>query len=627
MILFFYQARWKGRRQMRTKRSFGVTWLTAALLLLLLFPVSGFGKGYSPCNNQAMDLKSVVDAYAGSAVADGTSIGVAVAVVLKIQEPRFFSYGLANFSEGTPVTRDTIFQLGSVTKIFTTALLGEQVSRKRLRLDQHLSDFGTQLATLKPLTSQVTLKELGDFTGGFRTHPPTQDKCCLPGALPGDNERPTICDYSAQDLVTYFQNVEPSNEWEKEPDKCDPEPAPSLPANYNYSDISTGLIGLLLGGNPHQPLSNQALQGWYELVNHKIKVPLSMHDTILYSPDAACLMPYATATPGQKTRLAAGYGQALATAKVDDEASGQISKIDLDSGGFGYLVLNPLVTILGGGGSGATAHAEVTGDNVDKFVVDNPGSGYLNPPVITFTGGGSSQTAQTQAIIKNGEVVAIRILNGGSGYQRTPQAAISGGTRGPKTRSAVLGKVFIANGSVYYVKVTDGGKGYVDPLTVIVEAGAPATNNIPIWAPAGSLWSTTRDMIKLAQVALGDKYVGGRKIDPHLVRGFQIAQKPYACSTPDQSPCIDSSGLAWAITRGDGGLPTVISKNGGIEGASTEIRLVPAENFAVVVLTNSRQNFSNTGKPSATAANISDNIVAAIVRQGLSDGKGWGSHH
>jgi CubicO group peptidase (beta-lactamase class C family) len=271
----------------------------------------------------------------------------------------------------------------------------------------------------------------------------------------------------------------------------------------------------------------------------------------------------------------------------------------------------------------------ITGDHVDHFVVDNPGSNYINPPKIIFTGGTSP--ARAQAVIKDGKVVAIRILNGGSGYQQIPQASISGGNRGPKARSATLGKVFISNGTVYYVEVTDGGKGYVDPLTVLVEPGAPAANNIPIWAPAGALWSTTRDMIELAQVALGDKYVGWRKIDKHLIQGFQIAEKPYACSTPGQDPWIDSSGLAWAISRADGGLPQVISKNGGIKGASTEIRLVPSEGFAVVVLSNSRQNFTSTnggsGQPTAIAGNISDNIVAAIVRHGLSHGKGWGDHH
>jgi CubicO group peptidase (beta-lactamase class C family) len=337
---------------MRTTIFLRLCGLAAAVLFLLLSSIPGFGKSYAK-NNKPPDLKSIVDAYAGSAVTDGTSIGVAVAVVLKNQEPKFFSYGLANFDNGTPVTRDTIFQLGSVTKIFTTALLGEQVSRRMLSLDQPLSDFSTQLGTLPPLTSQVTLKELGDFTAGFPDLPPTADTCNVPGALHDNNTRPTTCEYTAEDLLTFFQNALPTNNLKNkawDPPCPQPPSAPTLPADYSYSDIDTGLLGLLLGGNPHQLLSNQALEGWYDLVNQKIKIPLGMHDTILYTPNPGCPLSYAKATSGQIARMTPGYGQALASAVADE--TGQITKIDKDSGGLGYEGITfpyPLVTILGGG--------------------------------------------------------------------------------------------------------------------------------------------------------------------------------------------------------------------------------------------------------------------------------------
>jgi CubicO group peptidase (beta-lactamase class C family) len=595
---------------MRTKRLFWVSGKTAALVLTLCLIVS-FGARPAEIKQSTPDLKSIVDAFAGSSVADGNAIGVAVAITLKNQDPQFFSYGLANFAAATPVTEDTIFELGSVTKIFTTALLGEQVSRKVRRLDQPLSDFSRQLGIMNPLTDMVTLTELGDFTGGFPSLPPTSNECpTLQGALPDNNIRPTTSEYTAHDLLAFFQTVEPTNDISHEKwTTCDPTPT-ILPANYNYSDISTGLIGLLLGGNPLTLLNNQALEGWYELVNQKIKAPLGMNDTILH-PD--------TATPDQKARLAAAYGQALATA-VADETTGQVSQIKVTAGGFGYTGKDPRVTILGGGGSGALAQATVTRDQVTKIEVDpdHRGNGYLNPPTVTFNGGNPTEAAKADAVISGGKIAAIRILSGGSGYKSAPQAAISGGNRGPGARSAILGQVFIANGGVYFVEVMDAGQGYVDSLVVKVEPGEPATNNIPIWAAAGSLRSTTRDMIKLVQVALGHQSVDGVLMGYHLLQGFKIAEAPYACSqvldpTDPYSPCISASGLAWSISRANGGLGEVISKNGGLSGVSTEIRLMPSEDLGVVVLVNSRQDFTN-GTPTNTAGNISDNILAAIVR-------------
>jgi CubicO group peptidase (beta-lactamase class C family) len=595
---------------MRTKRLFWLSGKITALVLTLGLIVS-FGGRPAEIKQPTPDLKSIVDAFAGSSVAEGNAIGVAVAITLKNQDPQFFSYGLANFVAGTPVTEDTIFELGSVTKIFTTALLGEQVSRKVRRLDQPLLDFWRQLGVMKRLTDMVTLTELGDFTGGFPSLPPTSKACpTLQGALPDNNTRPTTSEYTAQDLLAFFHAVEPTNDISNEKwTTCNPTPT-ILPANYNYSDISTGLIGLLLGGDPLTPLNNQALEGWYELVNQKIKVPLGMGDTILY-PD--------TATPDQKARLAAAYGQALATA-LADETTGQVSQVKVTAGGFGYTGKDPHVTILGGGGSGALAHATVTLDQVTKIEVDpdHRGNGYLNPPAVTFTGGNPTEAATADAVISGGKIAAIRILSAGSGYKSAPQAAISGGNRGPGARSAVLGQVFISNGGVYFVGVIDAGQGYVDPLVVKVEPEEPATNVIPIWAAAGSLRSTARDMIKLVQAALGHQYVDGVEVDNHLLQGFKIAEAPYACSqvldpTDPSSPCIVSSGLAWSISRANGGLGEVISKNGGLSGVSTEIRLMPSEDLGVVVLVNSRQDFNN-GKPTTMAGNISDNILAAMVR-------------
>jgi hypothetical protein len=110
-------------------------------------------------------------------------------------------------------------------------------------------------------------------------------------------------------------------------------------------------------------------------------------------------------------------------------------------------------------------------------------------------------------------------------------------------------------------------------LVVKVEPGEPATNNIPIWGAAGSLRSTAKDLIKLVQVVLGHQYVNGVEVDNHLLQGFQIAEEPYACSqvfdpTKPDSPCITASGLAWSISRPDGGLNEVISKNGALDGVS-----------------------------------------------------------
>lgn len=300
-----------------------------------------------------------METFARSSVADGRSIGVAVGITFRGRR-HFFAYGRADAATGTSVTPDTIFQIGSVTKIFTTAILGENVLLRINRLSQTLGDFTAELGPLSPATQPVTLQELGNFTAGLPSLPeecPPNDP--PPGCLP--NSRPTIAEYGAQDFASYFDGFQ----------------APPLPAPYDYSDISTGIIGLLLGANPGQPLADSALRGWFSLVRERITTPLGMKDMFLFREQA---------TADQQLRLAKGYAQALAAATVGP--SGSVEAIELVSPGHNYEVA-PVVTIRGGGGTGATAKANIGGGTVTKIDVVHGGHDYVAPPEISFSGPGT----------------------------------------------------------------------------------------------------------------------------------------------------------------------------------------------------------------------------------------------
>lgn len=73
-----------------------------------------------------------------------------------------------------------------------------------------------------------------------------------------------------------------------------------------------------------------------------------------------------------------------------------IASITVDNGGTGYTVA-PEVTISGGGGAGAIAHANVSGGAVSTITVDKAGTGYTHVPTVTIRpgsgGAGSGATA------------------------------------------------------------------------------------------------------------------------------------------------------------------------------------------------------------------------------------------
>ena len=74
--------------------------------------------------------------------------------------------------------------------------------------------------------------------------------------------------------------------------------------------------------------------------------------------------------------------------------------------------------ILGSDGVG------ISDGRITRIVVEDRGSGYLTVPNVTIIGGGGSGATAT-AVIANGVVTAINITNGGSGYVLPPRVNIA----------------------------------------------------------------------------------------------------------------------------------------------------------------------------------------------------------
>ncbi len=75
----------------------------------------------------------------------------------------------------------------------------------------------------------------------------------------------------------------------------------------------------------------------------------------------------------------------MATATAKAPSGGYITGYNLISAGKGYSGSTAAMTITGGGGSGAAAHANISGGMVTSITVDNPGNGlYTSTPTVTI---------------------------------------------------------------------------------------------------------------------------------------------------------------------------------------------------------------------------------------------------
>ena len=109
-----------------------------------------------------------------------------------------------------------------------------------------------------------------------------------------------------------------------------------------------------------------------------------------------------------------GFNIAIGQALLAPTGSG-VSSIALSSSGSGYLG-EPVVEITGGGGTGATARAIMSGGQITSILITNPGTGYTSPPTISVSGGGysSAATLGAAALAANSTSGALTFIGGGT---------------------------------------------------------------------------------------------------------------------------------------------------------------------------------------------------------------------
>jgi beta-lactamase class C len=179
---------------------------------------------------------------------NGKGGGVAVAVRMN-GETRFFNYGFANDARNERVTADSIFNLGSVGKLFATTTLAEAVKRGELSLDDPVAKYVTELQRGGDVR-RITLGELASHTSGL----PDQ---------PGQYEQWHRGRYTWPDFVRFL------NSW-----KADPKHEPGK--QYLYSDSAMVLLRIALQRRFNMPFA--------QLMHQRITGPLGMNSTALPLP-------------------------------------------------------------------------------------------------------------------------------------------------------------------------------------------------------------------------------------------------------------------------------------------------------------------------------------------------------
>lgn len=198
---------------------------------------------------------------------DRQSVGIVVGVI----EPagrRVIAYGSLDHGDKRPLDGDTVFEIGSVTKVFTSLLLADMVQRGEVALTDPVAKYlPPEVKMPERGGRQITLQDLATHTSGLPRLPSN--------FTPKDPANP-YADYSVDQLYQFLSSYQLTRD---------------IGSKYEYSNLGGGLLGHVL--------ARRAGMSYEELVQTRICRPLGMRSTgIALSPD-------------MKSRLAIGHDPEL----------------------------------------------------------------------------------------------------------------------------------------------------------------------------------------------------------------------------------------------------------------------------------------------------------------------------
>lgn len=93
--------------------------------------------------------------------------------------------------------------------------------------------------------------------------------------------------------------------------------------------------------------------------------------------------------------------------------SGAVAALSLVAAGSGFTSA-PTISFSGGGGSGVTATATISGDTISALTITANGTGFTAAPTISFSGGGGSGATATASIMRAMDILSISVNRGNS---------------------------------------------------------------------------------------------------------------------------------------------------------------------------------------------------------------------
>ncbi|WP_397362979.1 serine hydrolase [Olleya sp. R77988] len=224
-------------------------------------------------NAQQNTIPKALKEHVISRIDNQVNVGIVVGFI-DGDTVEYFSSGNTALKNGTPVNEDSVFEIGSISKVFTTTLLALKVNDGSMRLEDPISKYLPKSVKVPTRNGkEITLFHLATHTSGLPRMPDNW--------TPANPDNP-FADYTYKNLYSFISNYTLTHD---------------IGVNNEYSNLGMGLLGHIL--------ELQSGKTYEQLVIDHIANPLQMNDTRL------------VLTKSMKKRLAKGHAGLLETSNWD----------------------------------------------------------------------------------------------------------------------------------------------------------------------------------------------------------------------------------------------------------------------------------------------------------------------
>jgi CubicO group peptidase (beta-lactamase class C family) len=186
-----------------------------------------------------MNIQNLLQEYLEDNGTPGAAIGL-----IDHGKVQFFCSGNMSL-DAKPITQETIFEIGSITKVFTTLLLMDIVNKGTVQLDDPIEKYLPNAKVPELEGKKITLRHLATHTSGLPRWP---ENCWKP-----KNPANPYADLTVDDIYECLLG-------------CSLRAAPGV--QFEYSNLGMGLLGFIL--------STQAKKSYEELIREVVAKPLDM---------------------------------------------------------------------------------------------------------------------------------------------------------------------------------------------------------------------------------------------------------------------------------------------------------------------------------------------------------------